>query len=97
LFTVTDVDETQKTVTCVLKSVTNEELGKAVLRRWVPSVEDEGLKSIEVKNNDTVILQVFFDQKSLYIRPASSSLKDMFCQLIQDVGLHCIKGTRLTH
>jgi hypothetical protein len=94
---VTNADETQKTVTCVLRSVTNEELCKAVLKQWVPSVEDEGLKSIEVKNNDTVILQVFFDQKSLYVRPTSSSSKDMFCQLIQDVGLHCMKGTRLTN
>jgi hypothetical protein len=97
LFMVTDVDETQKTVRCVLRSVTNDELCKAPLRQWVPSVEDEGLKNIEVKNNDTVILQVFFDQKSLYIRPASSSLKDMFCHLIQDAGVHCIKRTRLTH
>jgi hypothetical protein len=82
---------------CVLRSVTGEELCKAMLKRWVPSVEDEGLKSIEVKNNDTVTLQVFFDQKSLYVRPASSSSKEMFCRLIQDVGLHCIEGIRLTN
>jgi hypothetical protein len=77
---------------CVLRSVTGEELCKAMLKRWVPSVEDEGLKSIEVKNNDTVTLQVFFDQKSLYVRPVSSSSKEMFCRLIQDVGRHCIEG-----
>lgn len=94
---VTDVDETHKTATCILRSLTNEELCKAVLKRWIPSVEDEGMKSIEIKNNDTVILQVFFDQKSLFVRPASKSSRDMFCQLIQDVGLHCIKGIRLTN
>lgn len=86
------MDETQKAVTCVLRSATNEEICKAVLKQWIPSVEDEGLKSIEVKNNDLVVLQVFFDQKSLYVRPASSSAKDIFCQLCQDVGLHCTKG-----
>lgn len=86
------VDEVQKTVTCVLQSVTNEEFCKAVLRHWVPSIEDEGLKSVDIKNNDIVVLQVFFNQKSLFIRPASSSAKEVFSRLIQDVGLHCIKG-----
>lgn len=86
------VNEVQKTVTCVLQSVTGEEFCKAVLRRWVPSIEDEGLKSVEIKNNDIVVLQVFFNQKSLFIRPASSSAKEVYSQLIQDVGLHCIKG-----
>jgi hypothetical protein len=78
--------------TCVLRSETNEEFCRAVLRRWVPSVEDGGLKSVEIKNNDIVVIQVFFNQKSLFIRPASSSAKELFSQLIQDVGLHCIKG-----
>jgi hypothetical protein len=86
------VDEDQKTVMCILRSATDEELCKAVLKPWVPTVEDEGLKSIQVKNNDIVVLQVFFDQKSLYIRPVSGSSKDVFSQLNQDVGLHCIKG-----
>lgn len=93
MFTVTDVDETQKTVMCVLKSAKNKEICKAVLKQWIPAVEDEGLKTVEVKNNDSVVLQVFFDQKSLYIRPASSNAKDMFNQLNQDIGMHCIKGT----
>lgn len=88
----TDVNEVQKTATCVLRSATNEEFGKAVLKRWVPSVEDEGLKSVEMKNNDIVVLQVFFNQKSLFIRPVSSNAKEVFSRLIQDVGLHCIKG-----
>jgi hypothetical protein len=64
-----------------------------VLKQWVPAVEDEGLKTVEVKNNEPVVLQVFFDQKSLYVRPASSNAKDMFCQLNQDVGRHCLQGT----
>ena len=93
MFTVTDVDETQMAVTCVLKSTSNEEICTAVLKRWVPAIEDEGLKTVEVKNNDSVVLQVFFDQKSLYIRPASNNAKDMFCRLNQDIGQHCIKGT----
>jgi hypothetical protein len=92
LFTVTGVDETQKSVTCVLKSANNEEICKAVLKQWVPPVEDEGLKIVELKNNDSVVLQVFFDQKSLYVRPASSNAKDMFCRLIQDIGKHCLQG-----
>ncbi|PNF38229.1 hypothetical protein B7P43_G12388 [Cryptotermes secundus] len=97
LFTVESVNEVQKTVTCVLQSVTGEEICKAVLRRWVPSIEDEGLKSVEIKNNDIVVLQVFFNQKSLFIRPASSSAKEVYSQLIQDVGLHCIKAPELDH
>jgi hypothetical protein len=87
------VNEVQKTATCVLRSAANEEFCKAVLRCWVPDVEDEGLKSAEIKNNDIVALQVFFNQKSLFIRPVSSNAKEMFSRLIQDVGLHCIKGT----
>jgi hypothetical protein len=87
------VDETQKAVTCVLHSTTKEEICTAVLKQWVPVVEDEELKSVEVKNNASVVLQVFFDQKSLYIRPASSSAKDMFYLLNQDVGRHCTQGT----
>lgn len=92
LFTVTSVNEVQKTATCVLRSTTDEEFCKAVLSRWVPSVEDEGLKSVEIKNNDIVVLQVFFNQKSLFIRPASVTAKEVFSRLIQDVGHHCIKG-----
>lgn len=88
----TSVNEVQKIATCDLRSATNEEFCKAVLRRWVPSVEDEGLKTVEIKNNDIVVLQVFFNQKSLFIRPASSSAKEVFSRLIQDVGLYCIKG-----
>lgn len=97
LFTVTGVDETQKAVTCVLQSTTKEEICKAVLKRWVPAVDDEELKCVEVKNNASVVLQVFFDQKSLHIRPASSSAKDMFYQLNQDVGRHCIEASELDH
>ena len=93
MFTVTDVDETQMAVTCVLKSTNNEEICTALLKRWVPAIEDEGLKTVEIKNNDPVVLQVFFDQKSLYVRPASNNAKDMFCQLNQDIGQHCITGT----
>lgn len=92
MFTVTGVDETQMAVTCVLESTNNKEICTA-LKRWVPAIEDEGLKTVEVKNNDSVVLQVFFDQKSLYIRPTSGIAKDMFCQLNQDVGQHCIKGS----
>lgn len=93
MFTVTGVDETQKAVTCVFKSTSKEEMCTALLKRWVPAIEDEGLKTVEVKNNDAVVLQVFFDQKSLYVRPALSNAKDMFCQLSQDICQHCIKGT----
>jgi hypothetical protein len=87
------VDETQKAVTCVLKSASKEEICTALLKQWVPAVEDEGLKTVEVKNNESVILQVFFNQKALYVRPASSYAKDMFCRLNQDIGQHSIKGT----
>ena len=87
------MDETQKTVTCVLKSTSKEEIGTALLKQWAPAIEDEGLKIVEVKNNDSVVLQVFFDQKSLYVRPASSNAKDMFCRLNQDMGQHCVTGT----
>jgi hypothetical protein len=80
-------------VTCVLESTSNEEICTALVKQWVPAVEDEGLKTVEVKNNDSVVLQVFFNQKLLFVRPASSSAKDMFCQLNQDIGQHCLKGT----
>jgi hypothetical protein len=74
-------------------SASNEEICTVLLKRWVPAVEDEGLKTVEIKNNDSVVLLVFYNQKSLFVRPASSSTKDMFCQLNQDIGQHCLKGT----
>ncbi|XP_069674346.1 tudor domain-containing protein 1-like isoform X2 [Periplaneta americana] len=95
LFTVTQVDEVEKTATCILQSVQKEELCKAVFRHWVPSVQDEGLKMIELKNNDMVSLSVVFDQKSLFVRSASKESKDMLNQTVQDVGMHCMKAPSL--
>jgi hypothetical protein len=89
---VTGVNKTQMAMTCVLMSTSNEEICTALLKRWVPAVEDEGLKTVEVKNNDSVVLQVFYNQKSLFVSPASSSAKDMFYHLNQDIGQHCLKG-----
>ena len=88
IFSVSDVDFQQKKVICLL-SADNEEVCKAEFTEWVPVLEEKNIPGcISLKNNDKVVLTVFFDLNPLCLRPLSQS-NEMLLKLQEDLRKHC--------
>ncbi|PSN33896.1 hypothetical protein C0J52_09564 [Blattella germanica] len=96
IFTVVSVDDNKLSVKCILKTGRGEEISEAILKPWVPSAEDEGLKTVLLNDQDKVILTVFYDQTALFVRPAGENDKEVFSKIQQDVCYHCITTTMLS-
>ncbi|XP_003424728.1 uncharacterized protein LOC100121386 isoform X2 [Nasonia vitripennis] len=93
-FTVDNVSSESAMIT--LKSEEVENIGKAIINKWIPKSEEKGILYAPLSNGNEVMLMHFSSQNSLHVRNMENLEKERVHKLDQDVAKYALNRKPLS-